>query len=117
MAEEHGIIKSIIDCDTVVQVFIETGDGTRVLAADGNMFRRAQESIGRVSLVGLNILFEETSWPGGMEWFSLAEDTEDATYCANCRRQVQPHLNPDFCVFGKHPRRALKPSNGVHADE
>jgi hypothetical protein len=117
MAEKQGIIKSIIDCGTVVQVFIDSEDATRVLAADGNMFRRAQEAAGRVSLVGANILFEETEWPGGMAWFSLAEDTAEGTFCANCRRIIGPHLNPNFCVFGKHPRRALKPSNGAHADE
>jgi hypothetical protein len=117
MAEEHGIIKSIIDCGTVVQVFIETDAGTRVLAADGNMFRRAQEATARVSLVGVNILFEETAWPGGIEWFSLAEDTVEGIYCPNCRRLIPDHLNASWCVFGRHPRKELRPSNGVHSDE
>lgn len=112
--EQQGTITNIVDCGTVVQVFIETDDGLRVLAADGRMWREAQESIGRGSLVGARIVFGETSWPGGIEWFSLAEDTDGATYCANCRKLVLPHLNPDFCVFGKHPLRTIPPSNGAH---
>jgi hypothetical protein len=113
VAEEHGTIRHIIDCGTVIQLSIDTDAGIRVLAADANMFRRAQASIGRVSLVGADILFEETDWPGGIEWFSLAEDTNDSVYCPNCRRLIPEHLNPSWCVFGKHPRRALKPSNGA----
>ncbi len=117
MDEQQGTIAKTVDCGTVVQVFVETDDGLRVLAADGRMWREALASMGRVSLVGVRILFEETDWLGGIEWFALAEDTDDATYCANCGRLIPPHLNPDFCVFGRHARRALKPSNGAHADE
>lgn len=113
---EQGIIRSTIDCGSVVQVFIETDDGTRVLAADGNMFRRAQEGIGKTSLAGLRIAFEETEdWSGGLAWFAVIEDGH--VRCRNCAKHIPPHLNPDYCVFGKHPLRQLPPTNGVHAHE
>lgn len=113
MDEQQGTIKHILDCGTIVQLTVETQEGTRVLAADGNAFRRAQEAIGRLSLVGVRILFEETPWSGGLASFSIAEDTDTMTYCKNCRRLLGPHLNANFCVFGKHPLKALPPWNGA----
>lgn len=114
---EQGIVQSTSCAGSVTQVVIETDSEVVVLDADTNMLIRALTTLGRPSLVGARIEFERTDWPGGLAAFSLAEDTDEGVYCGNCRKLIPPSLLASFCVFGKHPRRALKPSNGAHADE
>lgn len=116
MVEQQGIIRSIVDCGSIVQVFIETEDGTHVLAADGRMWRAAVEAIGKTSLAGVRIEFEfTTEWSGGIAWFSIIED--GYVVCPNCRKHIPPHLSPDFCAWGLHRRKTPPPTNGAHADE
>ncbi len=112
---EQGIIRSIIDCGTLVQVVIETDDGTRVLAAEGNMFRRAIAALGKASLAGVRIEYAETDWPGGLLWFSVID--EGHVVCPCCRKHIPPHLDPDMCMFGLHRRKNLGNKNGAHSDE
>ncbi|MBF6600350.1 MAG: hypothetical protein IVW36_07565 [Dehalococcoidia bacterium] len=70
---ETGIITGIIDCGSIVQVLIHTEDGLSVLAADGNMFRRAEAECGRLG--GVHVEFMQNGW-GGLEWFAPLETEE-----------------------------------------
>lgn len=112
---EQGVIKSVIDCGSVVQVILDTDDGVRVLAADGNMWRSAHAAIGKTSLCGLRIEFEVSDW-GGLQWFSVLP-ASDHVRCPNCGRFIPPHLEPDFCAWGLHRRKNLGNKNGAHRDE
>jgi len=112
---EQGVIKSVIDCGSVVQVILDTDGGVRVLVADGNMWRSAHAAIGKTSLCGLRIEYAETEWSGGLEWFAVIAD--EHTVCANCRKHIPPHLEPGFCAWGLHRRKNLGNKNGAHRDE
>lgn len=63
-ATQVGTVTRIYDAGSVVQVFIETDDGTWPYAADGNSWRRsgAADNI----LVGDRVSFIVNEW-GGLE--------------------------------------------------
>jgi len=69
-----GTIVRIIDSGSVVGVFIKTKRGRLiVVAADGNLWRRAEASLGTLSseslsLIGTQVEFQANDW-GGLEWF------------------------------------------------
>jgi hypothetical protein len=64
---ERGTISGVMDCGTIVRLFIETSGGVVVADADGNLWRRATAECGvRISD---HIEFERTGW-GGLAWFA-----------------------------------------------
>ena len=71
---ETGTIVGVRDCGTVVQIFIETEHGLLVLAADGNLLRRAEADCG--SLVEMRVEFSRSSW-GGLDWFSPVDEAQE----------------------------------------
>ena len=64
---ERGTITGLIDCMTIVRLFIETQDRMAVAHADGNLWRRAVEDCG--VRIGDQIEFERTDY-GGLAWFA-----------------------------------------------
>jgi len=103
---ERGVIVDVIDCGTIVQVFIDTGEEVLVLAADGNLFRRAEPdytaATNAESLVGTSVEFVRNNW-GGLESF-LPTEIRDVR-CLNCRHVIPPEYDPNRCVFGRHPKK------------
>jgi hypothetical protein len=74
-----GLVTGIIDCGSIVRLFLTT-DGRVVTAdADGNLFRRAEfelcqsGSLPEGSLLGTAIEFDRSEW-GGLVWFAPVED-------------------------------------------
>lgn len=88
-----GIVRSIIDCGSVVQVFIETIDPetgepsgrTQPWAADGNMWRfgGAADACG----VGTVVEFDMTDW-GGLASIAPAPDHPTAWQYATQRQEA-----------------------------
>jgi hypothetical protein len=114
-ATQQGTITATIAGGSVVNVGITGADGVqRWYAADGNMLRRAQASIGKLSLCGLRIEYEVTGWRG-LKWFSIMES--GYVVGPNCQRHMALHIDPDACFFGMHRRKTPPPTNGVHDDE
>ena len=72
-----GVITAVLDGGTVVQLGVTVGREMRWLAADGNLYRRAEADFlpshrPATSLHGVTIAFEQNDW-GGMESFSVIE--------------------------------------------
>jgi hypothetical protein len=112
---EEGVITAAIDSGAVVVVGITAAGGERRwFVVDGDLWRAAHAAIGRTTLCGLRIEYQAND-DGGLVWFSVIRDGH--VRCPNCRKHIPPHLHPAYCVFGKHPRRALAPSNGARGDE
>ncbi len=70
-----GVLTHIRDTGTVVQLGVSVGRVLRWLAADGNLYRRAEADFvashpNALSLLGVAITFEQNHW-GGMESFSV----------------------------------------------
>ncbi len=103
---EQGNITNIVDAGSIIQVFIDTGEERLVLAADGNLFRRAETDYmaanNAESLVGTSVEFVRNDW-GGLESFALSERQD--VRCLNCRHVIPPEYDPSMCVFGRHAKR------------
>lgn len=75
MATKTGKIRAINDVGTLVQLYLETKDGLRVVSGDGNLTRRALHAAFGRDLLGKYIEYEVESW-GGMSWFAPAGPEE-----------------------------------------